>query len=288
MIALKSEPPPHVKKRITINENFFETKRLLSLYSANTVCESAKCPNITECFSKRRAAFLILGSSCARRCGFCSVDKKTPEGIDSEEPRRIAGLIMTLGLKYAIITSVTRDDLPYGGAGQFVKVIQSIRRASEDVKIEVLVPDFNGNREAIEDVVVAGPDVFGHNIETVKRLYPRVRPLSDYKVSLEILRMAKGLRGSFVTKSGIMVGLGERYEEVISTMEDLKVAGCDILTIGQYLRPTRLNLPVEEFVEPEEFERYRKIGYSLGFKSVSSGPFVRSSYFAEEAYNSLN
>jgi len=253
-----------------------------------TVCESALCPNLNECFSRKHAAFLILGDACTRACGFCSVRKSAPQPPDPSEPLKVSEAVKRLGLDYAVITSVTRDDLPDGGANQFVKTIGAIRLFSPTVKIEVLVPDFGGEIRSIEAVLDAGPDVFGHNIETVRRLYPIARPEADYARSLELLKFVKALAPRQVTKAGIMLGLGEAEEEVIDTFKDIRRTGCDILTIGQYLRPRAGNLPVRKFYAPEEFERYRRIGEKeLGFRYAASGPFVRSSYQAEEIFEEI-
>lgn len=284
---MQQTAPSWLKKRLIISDDFFEMKRILKDSSIGTVCESSLCPNISECFSRKRATFLILGETCTRQCGFCSVKKGIARTPDTKEPERISGLVKRLDLKYVVITSVTRDDLDDGGASQFVKVIEAVRRVSKDIKIEVLIPDFKGEKISVEAIVKARPNVFSHNIETVNRLYPVVRPGFDYEQSLRVLRMAKEFAPWQLTKSGLMVGLSETVEEVVYTMKDLKAAGCDILTIGQYLRPTKSNLPVKKFVTPEEFEWYEGVGKGFGFKCVTSGPFVRSSYLAEEAYKRL-
>ena len=281
------EYPQWLKKRLIINDNLFGMKRILAEYSINTVCESSLCPNLNECFSRKWATFLILGEICSRACTFCSVRHDLPGKIDSAEPEKISNIVKRLDLRYVVITSVTRDDLYDGGSGQFVKVVEAIRDLSKDVRIELLVPDFVGKRAAIERVIKIGPDIFGHNIETVQRLYSVAKAGSDYYRSLGLLRMAKGIDSNQLTKSGIMVGLGETEEEVIKAMKDLRRAQCDILTIGQYLRPGKYNPAVKEFITPEEFKKYKIIGEELGFKLVSSGPFVRSSYFAEEIYNRI-
>lgn len=274
--------PPWLKKKLVINEEFFRMKRLLSEASINTVCESSRCPNLSECFSQNFATFLILGKACTRNCSFCSVTKDAPAGsVDDDEPSRIAGFVRRVGLKYCVITSVTRDDLPDGGASQFVDVIRSIRSIRPaGVKVEVLVPDFGGRRESIEHVLNARPDIFGHNIETTRRLYPIARQGASYVRSLGLLRLAKENCPDQLTKSGIMIGLGESDQEVLETMKDIRSAGCDILTIGQYLKPGRGNLNIRRFATPDEFERYEVIGLAMGFRSVNSGPYVRSSYNA--------
>ena len=276
--------PPWLKKRLSISGNISYVKRLLSAASVNTVCEESLCPNMTECYSKKFLTFLILGRACSRACGFCSVGGAAPEAIDPEEPGRIVRVISELGLKYVIITSVTRDDLEDGGAGQFANVIKAVRGYSGNLIIEALVPDFKGDAAPIRKVLDACPDIFGHNIETVKRLYRTARSNADYDRSLQVLRLAKDTDFGVNVKSGMMVGLGETRDEVIETMNDLKAAGCDLLTIGQYLSPGRRNLKVERFVSPSEFSEYRRIGKDMGFRHVAAGPFVRSSYMAEEGY----
>ena len=281
-----SRPPDWLKKRLIFSEEIFRTKETLQELSVLTVCESSLCPNLNECFSKAHATFLILGTSCTRSCGFCSVGKGLPQAPDPDEPRRIAEAVRRFGSRFVVVTSVTRDDLADGGAGQFVKVIEAIRRVSGDIRLEVLVPDFNGNEGAMCEVLSAHPDVFAHNIETVQRLYPLARSGSSYTVSLQLLKKAKGFGLKVVTKSSIMVGLGETDKEVFDTILDLHRHGCEILTIGQYLRPKAANLPVERFVTPGQFDEYRKFAHSLGFKHVCAGAFVRSSYYAEEMFES--
>ncbi len=262
-------------------------KRILSESSIETVCESSLCPNLNECFSQKRATFLILGGTCTRRCGFCSVKKGNPDVVDYNEPARISAIVKKLDLKYVVITSVTRDDLSDGGASHFAKVIESVKSSAGGIKVEVLVPDFRGLEDSIAEVVRTGPDVFGHNIETVKRLYSVARDGSCYDRSLKVLKDAKIINSRQLTKSGMMLGLGEKKEEVIASMEDLRKVACDLLTIGQYLKPRKDNLDVKRFIPPEEFEMYKDIAERLGFKYVSAGPFVRSSYFAEELYEKI-
>ncbi len=262
-----------------------KTKKVLRSHGVSTVCEEARCPNKGHCFSKPTATFMILGDSCTRNCGFCSVNSSRPALPDPKEPEKVALASKEMGLKYVVITSVTRDDLPDGGAGQFAETIRMVRRYLPKAGIEVLTPDFLGNREALKIVLDAGPDVFNHNIETVPRLYSQVRPQAVYRQSLEVLKAAREIAPSIATKSGLMVGLGESFDEVISVMRDLRKAGCRILTIGQYLRPGRENLPVVEYIHPEVFDRYRETALELGFGSVASGPLVRSSMNAEEMYS---
>ncbi|MFA5499575.1 MAG: lipoyl synthase [Candidatus Omnitrophota bacterium] len=270
--------PYWLKKRLTVNESFFDTKKVLAEFSVNTVCESARCPNLNECFSSKFATFMILGNACTRSCAFCSVKKEAPVAVDSGEPERIAACVKRLGIKHVIVTSVTRDDLADGGAGQFVRTVKAVEAVSGDAVIEVLIPDFGGDREAIAAVALSGADIIGHNIETISRLYPVVRKGADYARTLDILRSIKESGPGLRTKSAILLGLGESEEEAAGCIKDLRGAGCDILMIGQYLRPNPENHPVDRFVRPEEFERLRKFGMSIGFKQVSSGPFVRSSY----------
>ena len=249
-----------------------------------TVCQSAHCPNIGECFSKGTATFMILGSLCTRKCRFCAVEKGTPFSPDPLEPGRVAKAVQELGLHYAVVTSVTRDDLQDGGAVQFVETIRQIRTLSADIRIEVLVPDFQGNSEAIEMVCSARPDMFNHNVETVARLYPLVRPQARYSRSLDVLSSAA--RYGLPVKSGIMLGLGESQNEVMKTLEDLRKAGCEHLTLGQYLAPSRSHIPVSRYVSLEEFEVWSRVAGTMGFQGVASGPLVRSSYGAENLYES--
>jgi lipoic acid synthetase len=263
------------------------TRRLLRRHRLHSVCEEARCPNRGECFSRRTATFLILGDTCSRACGFCAVGRGGLGPPDPDEPRAVAGLSAELGLRYVVVTSVTRDDLPDGGAGQFAATIQAIRERCPDATVEVLVPDFQGDAAILATVLEAGPDVFNHNVETVPRLYPVVRPQADYRRSLEVLARARAARPGAPVKSGLMVGLGETRDEVLAVMRDLRAAGCDVLTIGQYLQPTRRNLPVVEYVHPDEFRRYEADGLALGFRAVFAGPLVRSSYAAEILYRQL-
>ncbi len=252
------------------------------LQGLNTVCWSAKCPNIGECFKRGTATFLILGDVCTRNCGFCGIKNGTPNRLDLVEPIKVGQAVRKLGLKYAVVTSVTRDDLPDGGAGHYAATVWAIRRFNPECKIEVLIPDFQGDKDALYIVVDSKPDVINHNVETIPRLYAKVRPQADYHRSLELLKNVKEMQPGFVTKSGLMVGVGESIEEVEGTFKDLRDAGCDLLTVGQYLRPSPENIPVERYVHPDEFEHLRKVALELGFRNAASGPFVRSSYFADE------
>lgn len=277
--------PSWLKKRLVSADRALRTQEILSCLNVRTICQSGRCPNLNECFSKGTATFAILGDVCTRTCVYCSVKKGNPEELKSDEPYRVREAIKLLGLSYAVITSVTRDDLGDGGAGQFVKVIDALNGLPEKVKIEVLVPDFGGNERSLYRVLSARPDVFSHNIETVRRLYPLIRPKAEYDLSLEILRKAKSFFPGQLTKSGIMVGLGEDDDEILQTIRDIRSRGCDMLTIGQYLRPTAANLPVSRYALIETFDRFRATAMLEGFKYVASGPFVRSSYLAEEGYD---
>lgn len=272
--------PAWLKVKIPTGENYFSLKQLVLDKKLNTVCEDARCPNIAECWARKVATFMILGDTCTRSCGFCSVKLGKPDTPDFDEPRRVAESVKQLGLKHAVITSVNRDDLKYGGADIFALVIKEINRLVPGCKVEVLIPDFRGIWEALDIVIDAKPDILSHNIETVKRLYHFVRPQAIYERTLELLSIAKE-KGA-VTKSGFMVGLGETDEEITVVMKDLRSVNCDIVTIGQYLRPTKEHLPVQRYVHPNDFIKYKQIGFELGFRHVESGALVRSSYHADE------
>lgn len=261
-----------------------KTKHLLRRHKLSTVCEEARCPNRGKCFVKPTATFMILGSSCTRNCGFCSIKHSSPDIVDSDEPEKIAEAAAEMQLKYIVITSVTRDDLEDGGSAQFAKTISAVRRRMPHAKIEVLTPDFQGNVNSIKMVLDASPDVFNHNIETVSRLYTVVRPSADYERSLFILEQSKKIAPDIYTKSGFMLGLGETYEEVITIIKDLRKVKCDFVTIGQYLRPTKKNLPVVEYVFPEVFEDLKNKALDMGFKYAVSAPLARSSMNAEEMF----
>lgn len=249
----------------------------------HTICESARCPNRGECWERRTATFLILGDVCTRHCGFCAVTKGAPGPLDPAEPGAVAEASARLGLKYAVITSVTRDDLPDGGAAHFAAVIEAVRQKSPRTRIEVLIPDFKGEIGPLETVLAARPDVLNHNLETVRAVYPRIsRPAANYERSLQVLRNASE-RG-FPTKSGLMVGLGESESDILAAMKDLRAAGCDLLTIGQYLRPALVNPPVEKYYPPEEFGKFEAEALGMGFKAAACGPLVRSSYRAGALY----
>jgi len=279
--------PNWLKKKIPDMKQVEKTRGILERLNLNTVCESAKCPNIGECFSCHTATFMILGDICTRNCRFCAVNHGIPSPVDKDEPERLAKAVSELGLKYVVVTSVTRDDLKDYGAGQFIDVINSVRRRNPETKIEILTPDFKGDKDCTTQVVQSEPDVFGHNIETVPCLYKNVRQEADYRTSLNLLKMVKEVNSKLVTKSGIMVGLGETKEAVLGVMDDLRNVGCDLLTIGQYLSPSKNNTPVVEFITPQIFPEYKKIAEDKGF-IVASGPFVRSSYKANELFASAS
>ncbi len=285
LISIDSRPrrPAWLKAPAPVGDNYMELKRLVRRLDLHTVCESAACPNMGECWNHRTATFMILGNFCTRRCGFCAVQKGAPLEVDPDEPRRVAEACEHLGLRHAVITSVNRDDLKDGGASHFAAVIRAIRERIPGCRVEVLVPDFQGSRDAMRIVMDAAPDVLNHNIETVPRLYREVRLGARYERSLEMLAYAAELRPDIPTKSGLMVGLGETDEEVLGVLEDLRRHGVRIVTIGQYLRPTLQHLPVLRYVTPEQFAGYRRAALELGFEHVESGPFVRSSYHAADA-----
>jgi lipoic acid synthetase len=274
--------PEWLKARAPVGENYHDLKRLARSLGLNTVCESAHCPNIGECWHHKTATFMMLGNLCTRRCGFCAVPKGRPEPIDFDEPRRVAEAVAVLGLQHAVITSVNRDDDNLGGARAFALVIEEIRRQAPGCRVEVLIPDFQGIREAIQIVVDAAPEVLNHNTESVPRLYRVVRSGARYERTLELLRYAKQLRPEGLTKSGVMVGLGEETHELLQVFRDLAATGCDILTIGQYLRPSRDHLPMARLYTPREFAELKREALNMGFRHVESGPLVRSSYHAHE------
>ena len=278
--------PEWLRKHAAHHDALHVVKSGLRSRGLHTVCESARCPNIHDCFHRGTATFLILGNLCTRACGFCSVPKAAPGSgsfaLDPEEPARVARMAAELGLRHVVITSVTRDDLEDGGATHFARTVREVRTALPQARVEILTPDFLGDRGAIQKLLDAAPDVFNHNIETVPRLYPRVRPQGDYARSLEVLRFAREHRPQSIAKSGLMVGFGETSAEVEAVLADLRRAGVAVVTIGQYLRPTRHNLPVVEYVAPAQFDAWRAAGERMGFKMVFSGPLVRSSYMAGE------
>jgi len=281
---MKGRLPSWFKKRIPDPGIITEMKDLIGDLHLHTICESAICPNQGDCYSKRTATFLILGNVCTRNCTFCAVAKGVPLPLDEDEPDHLAQAAASMGLKHVVITSVTRDDLPDGGAAHFAKTVALLKETGGELTVEVLIPDFQGSFEALKAVVGARPDVLNHNVETVPRLYPEVRAKADFERSLELLRRAKKLDSRIITKSGIMVGLGESEEELFRTMEALRSAGCDLLTIGQYLQPSPHHHPVVRYIPPEEFDRYASMGRDLGFIDVASAPLVRSSFMAAELF----
>lgn len=277
------EKPDWLKIRVQNHPNMNEVFGLLNNLSLNTVCQEAQCPNIFECFSRKTATFLIMGKVCTRNCTFCDVTKGTPTPLDSSEPLRISQAVFEMNLKYVVITSVTRDDLEDGGAQHFKMVIEKIKEKNKNTIIEALIPDFKGNIFSLMTVCSAGAKVISHNIETIPRLYSYVRPLADYNRSLDVLKKVKEIDKSIYTKSGLMVGLGEKKDEVKKALYDLRNVGCEIVTIGQYLSPSKKHFPVYEYVHPDVFEEYKDYAQEIGFMHVFSAPFVRSSYLAEEA-----
>ena len=276
--------PPWLRVKVGKAHQGHRTRAVVQGCGLHTVCQEARCPNIGECYGHGTATFLILGRICTRDCRFCAVEHGRPDPIDPNEPDRVARAVEELGLDFVVVTSVTRDDLPDGGAAQFAATIEAVRRCAPDALVEVLIPDFRGDEDALKTVLDARPAVLNHNIETVRRLQKQIRPSADYERSLWVLRRAKELAPDVPTKSGIIVGLGETDEEIYDAMADLREVGCEILTIGQYLRPTRRHAPVDRYVPPEQFDLYRRWGEEMGFAFVASGPFVRSSYRAAEAY----
>jgi lipoic acid synthetase len=277
------QKPDWLKVRIAAGQNKNEVVELLSRLSLHTVCEEANCPNLSECFGRKTATFIILGKVCTRNCTFCNVTKGRVEPVDPSEPLHVAQAVKELELKHVVVTSVTRDDLSDGGAGHFARVIAAVKELTPGVVVEVLIPDFQGDSAALEQVVVAAPAIINHNVETVPRLYPEVRPMADFRRSLALIRRVKENETKIYTKSGIMVGLGETPAEVVGVLEDLREHDCDFLTIGQYLAPSKNHHPVIEYVHPDQFEQYRKIALKIGFAYVASGPLVRSSYLADQA-----
>ncbi len=274
--------PPWIRVRVAEGENFKQLKGLVSERRLHTVCEEARCPNIFDCWSRRTATFMILGDVCTRACRFCAVTSGRPSELDLGEPLRVAESVAQLGLRHAVITSVDRDDLADGGSGIFARTIRAIRRRSPGTTIEVLTPDFQGDLEAVRTVVEAGPNIFNHNTETVPRLYARIRPKAVYANSLTLLRHVKELAPAMVTKSGLMVGLGEQEDELIEVFRNMRAHDIDVLTIGQYLRPSKKHAEVVRYYRPEEFAHLKQAAMEMGFKHVEAGPLVRSSYHADE------
>lgn len=276
--------PPWFKKRIPEPGTMHNMRSLVGELELHTICENALCPNMGDCYARRTATFLLLGDTCTRNCTFCAVSKGTPGPVDEDEPEHIAEAVRRLGLKHVVLTSVTRDDLSDGGARHFARIIRRLREEDRALTVEVLVPDFAGSLEAVEVVADAGPDVVNHNLETVPRLYPEVRPMADYRRSIDLLRLAKEIDGRIATKSGVMVGLGESKDELFEVMSDLREVGCDLLTIGQYLAPSEGHHAVVRFVPPDEFSEYERVGLEMGFGGVASAPLVRSSFDAAGLY----
>lgn len=284
MSEIVAEPrfkkPDWLRVKLPTGENYLHVRKLVDTHKLHTICESGNCPNMGECWGAGTATFMILGNICTRSCGFCAVATGRPNAVDKGEPERVANSVKLMNVKHCVITSVDRDDLPDGGAGIWVETIRAVRKISPQTKFETLIPDFKGMKENMEGLFAEKPEVLSHNIETVRRLTKQVRVQAKYDRSLEVLKYAKefGLR----TKSGIMLGLGETDEEIIESMNDLKNAKVDVLTLGQYLQPTKQHLPVAEFVHPDRFAKYKKLGLEMGFLFVESGPLVRSSYHAEK------
>lgn len=274
--------PEWLKIRIRADENFDRVNHMITDLSLHTVCQEARCPNIFECWSEGTATFMILGDICTRHCGFCAVSKGKPVSLDTDEPRHVGEAVRRLGLRHAVVTSVNRDELPDGGSRHFAETIRWIRRLNPACRVEVLIPDFCGNEDALNTVIEARPDVLNHNTETVPRLYKKVRPDARYQQSLELLRRAHTRKSErpLLTKSGLMVGLGETTDELLTTFRDISETGCDILTVGQYLAPTSRHIPIEKYYNPEEFEYMKSEALRMGFRYVEAGPLVRSSYHA--------
>jgi lipoic acid synthetase len=281
-----TKKPPWLKVKLPTHENYFYVSQLLKKHGLHTICQSAKCPNVSECWAHKTATFLILGDICTRACAFCAVTKGEPSPPSKEEPKRVAEAIAELGLQYVVITSVTRDDLPDGGAALFVSTLKAIKKRIPGIRIEVLIPDFNGDEKALRTVITSYPDVVNHNIEVPEAIYPLInRPVLNYRRSLEVLERAKAMGAT--TKSGLMIGLGEKKHDIYQTFNDLRAVSCDLLTLGQYLQPSRLNPPTKRYYTPEEFAELKSIALECGFSQVESGPLVRSSYGAFRMYNKL-
>ena len=273
--------PDYLKRPIIDTDKTRTVRRILKTKCLNTVCENARCPNKNECYTKNTATFLIMGNNCTRNCRYCNINCSRPEPLDLNEPFHVAEAVKDLGLKYAVITSVTRDDLPDGGAEHFANCIYEIRKISPDVKIEILTPDFKGNKDSLNTIIKANPNVFNHNIETVRNVFKTARPQGDYDCSLEVLKYIKD-NSNILTKSGLMIGLGETFEDIEQTLIDLENAGCDILTIGQYIQPSKAHLEVSKYYTPEEYENLKQLAKKVGIKHYQIGPLVRSSHRASE------
>ena len=286
-LEIRPRLPEWLKVKMPGSTCYLELQNLMKGQQLHTVCEEAHCPNIGECWDRGTATFMILGEICTRRCHYCAVTTGRPNGLDLQEPKRLAEVVKSMGLRYCVITSVNRDDLPDGGAYIFASCINKIRETSPDCRVEVLIPDFAGSWPALQRVIESGPAVLNHNIESSVRIFPKVRPKGNYNLSLELLAKVKDIDPAMVTKSGIIVGMGETVDEVLDTMAALRNVDCDLLTIGQYLRPSARHLAINRFYRPEEFEELRKAGESMGFKHVASGPLVRSSYHADERHDAV-
>jgi lipoic acid synthetase len=278
----QARKPDWIRVRLPSNPVFFSTKALVSDLKLHTVCEEAQCPNRWECWSQGTATFMIAGDRCTRACGFCAVTTAKPFPLEADEPQRVAEAVRRMRLRHVVVTAVARDDLPDGGADHFARTIRAIRAVAPGINIEVLTPDFHAKDACLETVIEAGPEIFNHNLETVERLTPLVRSRAKYRRSLEVLARVKQLAPSMVTKSGLMLGLGETEAELFQTMDDLRGAGVQVLTLGQYLRPSAQHLPVVEYIHPDAFERHKELAYAKGFEFVASGPLVRSSYHAAD------
>jgi lipoic acid synthetase len=287
MAVLPDRRPDWLRVRLPVGDNYNDLKQLMRSKSLHTVCEEARCPNMGECWANRTATFMILGSVCTRSCGFCAVATGRPMTLDWEEPRRVAEAVTQMGLNHVVVTSVNRDELHDGGATLFAATIRWIRRMNPECAVEVLTPDFKGSREALKVVMDAKPDVFNHNVETVPRLYHRVRPQAVYERSLDVLEWAKESNPGKPTKTGFMLGLGETHDEIVDLLRDIRARNVDIVTIGQYLRPSPDHLPIERYAPPDEFREYARIGREMGFRNVYSGPLVRSSYHAWDQVKNL-
>jgi lipoic acid synthetase len=284
--AQTTKKPPWLKVKLPTHENYFYVSRLLKEHDLHTICQSAKCPNVSECWAHKTATFLILGDTCTRACAFCAVTKGEPSPPPIEEPERVAEAVAEMDLRYVVITSVTRDDLPDGGASQFASTIKAVKHRNPNIRMEVLIPDFNGDEKALQTVITAAPDVVNHNIEAPETIYPLInRPVLNYRRSLKILERAKAMGAT--TKSGLMIGLGEKKHDIFQTFADLKAVACDLLTIGQYLQPSRFNAPPRKYYTPEDFAELRSTALECGFAEVESGPLVRSSYKAHGMYKKL-
>lgn len=281
-----TKKPPWLKVKLPTHENFFYVSQLLRKLNLHTICQSARCPNVSECWAQKTATFLILGDRCTRSCAFCAVTKGKPLPPPQGESRRVADAVSQMGLHYVVITSVTRDDLPDGGASHFAATLKAIKHQSPEIRVEVLIPDFKGDEKALKTVIAAGPGIVNHNIEVPETLYPKInRPVQNYRLSLKTLEKAKLLGAT--TKSGLMIGLGEKKQDILQAFADLRAVSCDLLTIGQYLQPSRANVPVHKYYTPEEFAGLKRIALKYGFVEVESGPLVRSSYRAHRMYKKL-